>query len=104
MAKPGCIFKSQEARRPTRSTIEFQTLSDYALVAPKRVAKSINITALTGALVDAFEIDVAPVIDANPVSFDASVSVAVSSRYAGAGNDLDVLSWDGARWSRVAFN
>jgi hypothetical protein len=97
-------FQEPGSETANAVTIEFQTLSDYALVAPKRIAQSINESALTGALVDAYAIDIAPVIEANPVSFDASVSVTVSSRYAGAGDDLDVLSWDGARWSRVAFN
>jgi hypothetical protein len=83
--------------------VDFQTLTNYALVTPQRVRPVTNQNDLAGSFLDAVQIDIAPVIEDNPVSFKSSATWNLASRYTGNGGDLDVFQWDGTHWNRAAF-
>jgi hypothetical protein len=81
----------------------FELITEVARVNAARWNDSTNLALLTGTVLDSVLFQVEPVLGSNQIAFTADMKLALAGRYAGDGSDLDVHSWDGTNWNRLAF-
>jgi len=85
-------------------TVTFKNLTNYAVVTPLRLSSVENKIYPAGKILDIVQVNVAPVIVDNPISFETSVALNLSSKHSGTGSNLDVYQWDGTNWNRTKFS
>lgn len=100
-------FQNADAPAETALIAEFTALSGWAKLSTTAALDPVAVDALEG-LADAaplatFQLDVAPLVGGGTVDYLADFRFRPSSQYAGDGNDLGLLAWDGAAWNPLAF-
>jgi hypothetical protein len=87
----------------TLISVNFHSVSEMAKVNTVGLAEFSSFAPVPGHVLNACQIQVAPLPTAAGLTYLADVGLSVGTNYTGNGGDLHVLQWNGANWSSPSF-
>lgn len=97
------FFQKPGAENQNVLSLNFTAISDAAQVTALRLDDTAALGKIPGSPVNPVQLDLAPILGATPVPFQAALSLAANTNYSGNGSDLRAFRWDGTNWNSLAF-
>jgi hypothetical protein len=97
------FFQRSSAAGENTVTLTFTVVSDIARVSTAPLSDWSGFAALPGIVLTAVQLNLAPVLSSEPVTFATDLALTAGTNYSGPGDDLLVLQSSGTNWIALPF-